>query len=201
LGSGLIVELGYVLWDTVRPPYVCALGGLEGVPRLFELKDGVSRAKDFDEHAHFQMSPTYPYDIRLADSLKNADRLVVASRRLKEFLEGRGLDHVEYLPVAILNHKGRVASREYHVIHLTDPIDCLDIPKCRATQSMLIPEDILDVEELVLEPTRLDQDRLLFRAQYYDRPVFVRRDLAAEIENGGFVGIRFAELTDYSKIK
>lgn len=195
------MELEYVLWDTVKPPYVCALGGLESLPKVFELKDGISRTKDFDEHAHFQMSSTYPYDIRLADSLKNSDRLIVGSQRLKEFIEGRGLDHVEYLPVAILNHKGRVASREYHVIHLTDPIDCLDISKCRATHSMLFPEDILDVEDLVLNSSRLDPDRRLFRAQYYNRPVFVRRDLAVEIQDCGFTGIGFLELSDYSKIK
>jgi hypothetical protein len=195
------VQFEYVLWDTFKPPYVCALGGLKGVPKTFELKDGVSRVIEFAEHAYFQMSPIYPYDIQLADSLKNADRLIVGSRPLREFLKGCGLKHAEYLPVAILNHKGRVASPEYGVIHLTDHIDCLDIPKCGATHSMLVPEDILDVDELVVDSSRLDLDRQIFRTKYYDRVVLVRRDFAADIEKRGFAGIRFVELDDYSKIK
>jgi len=195
------VQPEYVLWNTFRPPYVCSLGNLDGVEKVFELKDGVPRAAGFSEHARFQMSTIYPYDIRLADCLKNTDRLIVASEALKEFLESHALDHVEYLPVTILNHKERVASREYYIIHLISPVDCLDVPKCGATRSSLVPEDILDLNELVLDPSRIDPDRRIFRLKYYERPVLARRDLAAALESRGFSGLSFAELTEYPKYK
>src|SRR5437870_4975431 len=85
----------------------CMLGGLREVEKQWQLFEGVSRAKDFPDDASFRMDPSFPKDIRLEDSIRNDDSLLVVSERVKDFLKAEKVPGQEMLPVAIFNHKGR----------------------------------------------------------------------------------------------
>ncbi len=189
----------YVIWDAYldKKKNFCVLDDLDNVDDDFELKEGIPRAYNFPDNAVYYMDPEYPKNIALADNLFNINRLIVASKNLKDFIEKTNPRNVEYLPVTILNHKHRVASKDYFLIHPIRPQDCLDIDKSGCTWSEIIDDEIDEVERLVIDESRLKPDITLFRLKYFYDPVLIRRDLAEAISAEGFTGIRWIEIEDY----
>ena len=180
----------YVIWKSdTNIPNACVLGEFKRVDKSFQLRKGVPRAATFQEDASFTMHEDHPYDTLLTDSLNNIFMMIVASRRLKEFLEARALKQVEYLPVTILDHKGRPASRDYFIIHPVNPVDCLNIDECNARWGHIDKNSIKFVKRLVLDVSKIDPERELFRPKYYHKVILVRQDLAEAIDREGFTGI------------
>ena len=134
--------MNHVVWRWRNEGSSCLLLPPERVPRSFELYEGVPRATGFPADALFRMSHDHPKNMGLTDNLMNVGTLLVASLALKRFFEARPLKNVEYLPVTIVNHKERVASRDYFIVHPVVPQDCLDIQASGSTYSTLVPTDI-----------------------------------------------------------
>lgn len=189
----------YVIWTSKEEPNCCVLQELRGVEKKYQLRKGISRFEGFPGSASFSMNPDYPHDTVLTDNLMNTSMMKIISRRVKEMLEQNGVQKVEYLPVTIINHKGRVASRDYFILHDIDPIDCLDKDKCGATMSPVDPESIDRVERLVLDDAKVDITREIFRPKYFPALTLVSRELAAAIDSKGFTGVSWKELEDYPR--
>jgi hypothetical protein len=120
------------------------------------------------------------------------------SPQLKEFLEVQELSHVEYYPLEIIDHKGKVASNEYFVVHLIDHADCIDADASEADwiNEGLPTLRILSLESLVLDPARIPEGRKLFFPKFYSRYPIVRRDLAEAVEKEGFTNIDIVSLDE-----
>lgn len=189
--------MNHVVWRWRNEGSSCLLLPPERVPRSFELYEGVPRAAGFPADALFRMSHDHPKNMGLTDNLMNVGTLIVASLALKRFFEARPLKNVEYLPVTIVNHKERVASRDYFIVHPVVPQDCLDIQASGSTYSTLVPTDIVDVDQLIIDPARVDPEVELFRLQHFGEPVLIRRRLAIELLEAGFTGLYFVELNAF----
>ena len=148
----------YLVWAAgmEKGQNYCVLDDMDNVDDDFELKEGIPRAKGFPDNAVMSMDPEYPKDMALADNVFNLCRLVVVSKRLKEFIESRNPKNLEYLRVGILNHKKRLASKEYFIVHPIHPQDCLDAKKSGAEWSDIIKDDIDEIKEA---GNRSTQDR------------------------------------------
>ncbi|QQR45134.1 hypothetical protein JKA73_03050 [Myxococcus xanthus] len=175
------------------------LDPLEGMDRSYELLKGIPQSGRFPSTALFRMSANYPKDIGLTDSLANVNELLVASRRLKEFLEARKLPNLEYLAVSVLDHKGRVASNEYFLVHPIQPQDCLDLQASNPRYNKINPSLISRVDELVIDVSKITPGVGLFRLAGFGKPLIIHRELATEISQAGFVGPVFIELNRYGK--
>jgi hypothetical protein len=186
----------FVIWDSMAVPNACVLAELYGVDKQYELDKGIPRLANFPKNARFKMDSDFPHDTLLVDNLDNTDDLIVASRRLKEFLETRPLMHMEYLPIAILDHKKKPVEDEYFIVHPIDLPECLDIKKSQVTWG--ISKDWADkVKQLVIDMTKVEPDRDLFRPKPFYSVILVRRALAEAIDEQGFTGIRWKEIDDY----
>ena len=96
-----------VVWESQAGSKYCVLGGLLSVPDEYEISKGKSRADGFPDDARFTMDKRFPKQVALSDSLSNLERMVVVSPRLRAFIEATSPPSVEFLPVSIINHKGR----------------------------------------------------------------------------------------------
>jgi hypothetical protein len=143
------------------------------------------------------MSDDHPRSIGLLDNVMNLADLIVVHARLKGFLEAKALKNLEYLPVSILNHKGRTASRDYFIVHPLVPQDCLDVQKSGVRFNAIIRTDISSVRQLVLDPSRIDPDVRLFRLAHFTLPVLVDKEIADEISMAGFTGVTFVDTSRY----
>jgi uncharacterized protein DUF1629 len=170
---------------------------VENVEQVFELRDGVSRAADFPADATYEADPNRPHNTILTDNLFNINGFIVASSRLRRLLEGRAVPKVEYLPVIVRDHKGKVASCDYSIVHPIDPVDCIDLQQSKVKWDKIVPSDIERISRLVIDESRIPADRALFRPKAYSEVTLVRRDLAEDISRNEMTGVRWLEVNKY----
>lgn len=192
--------MNYLAWDSSDDETLCSLNPIENVPDAHELRYGISRAKNFPKDALGRMNPEWKRAIKLSDMLDNADALIVASKRLKEFFESEKVPNVEYLRITVFNHKKKVASDEYYIVHQVGTQTCIDIKKSTITWNKINPNQISSVDKLVLDEKKIEPSATLFRATHLPPVIFIRRDLAKKIEESGFTGVQFEEVDKYEKV-
>ena len=191
----------YVLWvASTRVKNACVLGDMRGFQDIYDLKSGVSFVESFPPDVEFEMNPDFPDNIVLTDNLINEEGLIVGSGKLKQFLESRGANRLEYLAVSIRDHKGRIASKDYYVLNPIDPVECLDDESSVAEPSLILPDEIDSVQTLVLNVERIDPKREIFRIARFPIVTVVHRRLAEAIDQQGFTGVRWLELSDYPEV-
>jgi hypothetical protein len=187
----------FVVWEQPAIDGACEVGDLTGVPDDFELIFAVPRAATFPADATLAMDLDYPNDTILTDSLFNTSLLRVGSAPLQELLAGWPVQHIEYLPVTILDHRRKVVKAPYFILHPVGLVDCVDPAASGAVPSALDPDVILVMDRLVIDEAKVPPDRSLFRPASFPRMVLARRDLAEAIDRAGLTGIRWVELADY----
>jgi hypothetical protein len=194
---GVTVKSNYLVWAMKRVPNACVLDELSGVDEEWKLTKGTPLADGFPQNAVFRMDPEFPNNTVMTDSLRNTDLLIVGSLKLAQFLQSRQANGLEYLPVAIANPKKKIVSKDYCIIHPTDPVDCLDVAKSGARWSKIDKQSINAVKKLVLQEDKIDPKREVFRLQSFFDVILVKRDLAEAMDAQGFTGIRWIEPENY----
>ncbi len=190
----------YIIWGHSTDQKLCCLNPPENIEDAFELNYGISRKEDFPSNALIRMNKEYKTAIKLADALDNINFLIVASKRLKEFFEAQKIPNTEYLRVKILNHKNRIASDEYYIVHQVGTQDCIDLKHSVVTWNKINPDQISSVKSLILEEARVQREASLFRAKHLPSVIFIRQDLATKIEEAGFTGIVFKNIETFTQV-
>ncbi len=187
----------YVLeYPASNPKGYCTLDDLEGFESNWDVSQGISLADKPPEQLSMSMYAEQPRNMVLPDYVKNMDSLMIVSPRLKAFLEAQEVNHVEYYPLEIIDHKGKVASDEYFVAHLIDPVNCIDPDASEAkwTNVGLATQRIRRLKKLVLDPSRIPDSRRLFFPKFYNEYPIVHRELAEAMENQGFTNVKIVPL-------
>lgn len=186
----------YVVWRFHRVPNSCVLDQLSGVLKTYQIRKGIPRAEGFPSDAKFSLDPDFPNDTLLVDAFDNVYRMVLISPALKKFLDTRGLVNVEFLPVTIMDHKGKPRAN-YFIVHPICPVECLGLAASGAKWHPVNKETIDTVERLVLEPDKIDPNLQIFKIKFYYDYVLLRKDLADAITAEGFTGIRWVGTDDF----
>ncbi len=176
----------------------CSLASLQGYPDDWKLYDGVPLESEFPSDVFFPMDPNYPRRSRLTDCIKNLNKTVVVSGRVRDFLAARDLPGVEYLPVGIRNHKGVMAKGgPFYIVHPNSSVDCLDLEACEPRYSSIVKTEVATLKRLVIENSKLDPALQLFRVRHVSGQVFVRNELAEALNAEGFLGFHWLRLEYY----
>jgi hypothetical protein len=122
---------------------------------------------------------------------------IVVSKRVMEFLQSKKLPGVEYLPVPIVNHKGRIASPDYFIVNILAIQDCLDLKQSMPMYNHINKTEIDEVKQMVLDEKKIDSSFPLFRLKNYFPPVLVEAGLAEEIKAQNFSGLKFLTLKEF----
>jgi len=170
---------------------------VENVDQLWQLGYAIPRSLGWPDDAYAEMDPNYPKDVALTDCLSGST-LLVASGRTRELLPHQPSDNVEFLPVTIVNHKGRVASRDYYVVHPLTVVECIDAPASGAVFSAIDPETIVCCDALVLNHDEIPPELELFRPKYWPDIVLIRQTLADRLVAAGLTGLNFWPLDEYT---
>jgi hypothetical protein len=192
----------YALWEW-EPNGVrntCSLEKMLNFDDSYHFALGTQLASTFPDNVQIRMDPNTPRDNVLTDYLQNIDSILVVSDRLKTFFEERHLKCVEYLPVTILDHKGKPARARYFIANTYDHVDCLDVTVSKPKYGHIRKESIKSVQRLVLDPQRVDAERELFVIKNFSGPILVRTALANAITQAKFTGIQWRKLEEYSRL-
>lgn len=191
-------KITYVVWRFHDVPNSCVLDELLGVRKRYQIREGVPRAQGFPSDAKFTLDPDYPNDTLLVDAFDNVYRMVVISPKLKAFLETQGLVKIEFLPVTVMDHKGRPKAH-YFILHPTCPVECLDLEASGVTWDTVNKDTVDTVKRLVLKTDKIDSDLKIFKIKFFYDYLIVRQDLAEAITAEGFTGIRWVSTEDFTK--
>lgn len=189
--------MDFVIWDSAAVGNACVLDFIENVERARTLHRGFSFLPGFPADAQFRMSKEHKKNTALTDDVSNTDNVKVCSPRLVAFLQKQKLAHVEYLPVRILDHRGKVASADYRIVNLFPLQDVLDLEKSGPRYSAMRKTTIVELKKLVIDTRRLDRGFRVFRINNYPSPVLIDRSLAEAMDAEGFVGPSFVELDEF----
>jgi hypothetical protein len=189
----------YLILKTKASNGFCRVRTIKNVPRDHRLNTGVSCLGDFPEDALFKMNDSFPKDIRLPDSISNISSLLVVSERFKAALEGvpGALLQNEVLPVKIVNHRGRTEKAPYFIIHSLSYPACIDEAKSKGEKSSIDPSQFQFMKKMVLDPTRIPSELMLFRAAQFPALPLVRTDLADSLRKLELTGFEFHEIAGY----
>jgi len=190
--------MDYLIWKYRDTDGACSILEPTGLDSIVPLKEGTPLQAELSGKAlSTAMNPESPDDILLLDNVHNTDGILVVSGHLRAFLEARSLRDVEYLQVSIVDHKGRVASDDYWVVHPLSPVDAIDLVASDCKMSRIKKTRIQSMTQLVLRPEAVPADRELFRLQGLWGVTLVSRTLADAIAAAGFSGVEWQEVSAY----
>lgn len=191
--------MGHLIWKSVKKPGVCTLLAPHGLTDPWELERGISRAAGWSPDAYCKMNDRYPKDIALADNM-HATGLTVVSRAMKEFLLGADVKDVEFLPLTIINHKGKVAAADYSIVNPIGVIDCIDTKASGATWNDLEPDLMLGCDSLMIQAKKVPATATVFRPKYMPTIILVEGDLTKRMAAAGFSGLNFKKPESFTGI-
>ncbi len=154
---------------------------------------GIPVSEDYPETVSIAMDPDFPKDTIVTDHIRGPYR--ICSERLVEFLKSKELPNVEYLPITILNHRGRAVDSPYFIVHPIHAVDCLDEEACEVTDSS-IAKYIKSLKHFILDDAKSQNLPPLMRVKRFASHVMIHRSLAEELDEAGFTGLGWLELSD-----
>ena len=187
--------MNFVVWSTSVEPGICDLNEVENVEDDFELTGGTSRIDGWPKDAFCRMSGDRKKDVGLADVLFCTVRVI--SQKLKDALVAAEAGNIEYLPITIKNHKGRVASKDYFICNPQDFVDCVDVAKSKVKFNAIDPDLMDTCKSLVLREQEIPPRLQVFRLHRWGHVILMRRALADRLVQAGFTGLVFQECSQF----
>ncbi len=181
-----------------NPRGYCTVDQLDGFEDEWAVGQGVSLASSPPEKLTMSMYADEPRNTVLGDYVQNMDCLLVVSPRLRSFFQAQQVSDVEYYPVEIKDHKGKVASSEYCIAHLINPVDCIDADASGVKWSNegLATQRILFARDLVIDPTRVPKEKRLFFPRYHNDSPLLRRELAEAMAGEQFSNVDIVQISE-----
>lgn len=155
----------------------------EIVPDVF--LDGVSSIPTYPAEAEISMDPEWP-GMQLPGLVANTSSMLVIHRAFKQLIEQwlRPQDHVEFLPLSILNHKRRLASADYFIVNPIGTLDCLD--QKRSSFSYTSDGRLFMIEKYVLDSKKLAWEPAIFRPKEAPTEYIINGKITTAFKESGF---------------
>lgn len=169
------------------------------VPKKYQLLEGVSRLDGWPEVV-FKFAKHRPEGMNLTDWVKNSTQWLIISDRFKAILEEFHVKDIEYLPVKIKNHKGRMASEHYWIANFLILTEAVDRELSIFDDNPLDDGAIFSFDKLVLRQDILKSDPVIFRLKEETMTVIARQDLVKRIREEGLTGVRFVETNRFASL-
>ncbi len=130
----------------------------------------------------------------LYDCVENTLGYIIVSERVRVVLEARANMPIEFLPLHILNHKGRREPRAFFIANVLGQVDCADRARSQYIESSMRPGQFCDLTKLFLAPDRVDAKRNIFRLAELPRVILVQEELAEALRQSGTTGLELLPL-------
>jgi len=189
--------VNYVELKAVNSGNQAQFGVIQNYRNRLLLKEGKSLAAGFPADASFVMDPDFPNAVALPDVLYTMGSMLVINQKVRDVLEARAVPDIEFLPVNIVNHKGRKTKEQYVLVNMLRIVDCVDRAKTKHTLNPLAPDKMVDVSDVVLDEKKIDKDTQLFRPLGLAVLMVARRDLGDHLKAAKVTGLGVGEIVEF----
>lgn len=167
--------------------------------RKYQLLEGISRLDGWHPEMTAQFSAHRPEGMILNDYVNTSFGWLLISGRFKTLLEDDTLhlEHVEYLPLKINNHKGRLASDDYWIVNFLAPVEGVDRERSVYQADAASADRISIFDALALREEVHEAGPPVFRLKEQPRLILVREDLVRRVEELGLTGMEFIDTEQY----
>ncbi|CAA0100175.1 Uncharacterised protein [BD1-7 clade bacterium] len=139
--------------------------------------------------------------IKLSDALPNYGNLMILSKKLKEVLQANSGADLEFYSVKLRDKKHRIIDEPYYLAHLLDKQRCVDMGNSLYQMDSINQTQVDKFGKLVLDQSRLDPGKLIFRLEEAQSTVIVAESLVDLIlETHNCYGPYFEYLEHYGEI-
>lgn len=161
-----------------------------GSPLQFAFFEGKPLGGVFPSDASVRFSDDFPKELKVLDSIGNTLSVPLVSAKVKAVLDRIAPADFEFLPVVVLNHKGKVASREHGFLNVLRVVDFIDMAASKYEVSALLPGQITDLRELHVRADQVDPAVHVFRASTRLPQMFIDDAVHAAFQQAGVTGLR-----------
>ncbi len=169
----------------------------DAIPKQYELLEGVSRLDGWPEDVIFEFSKHRPEGMNLTDYVENSGQWLIISDRFRAVLEEFDVKDIEYLPVKIKNHKGRMASEHYWIANFLVLTEAVDRERSIFDDDPGSEDGIFGFDKLVLREDILKSGQVIFSLKEEPMTFIARQDLLRRIEEEGLTGVEFVEVDKF----
>lgn len=169
----------------------------KNLKKKYQLLEGISRLQDWPQDVVFQFSKERPEGMGLVDLVEETLSLFLISGRFKCILEEYGTKNIEYLPVKMKNHKGKIVAEDYWVVNFLVLIEAVDRKQSLFEVDAGEEDKIYIFHRLILLESVEKSGPPIFRLKEQPQTILIREDLMQRVAKAGLVGMRFTETSKY----
>jgi len=163
-------------------------------PESWRVHKGEPLASVYPERARVFMSAT-DSGTRLGSLVGNTRSMLIASGPFRDIIEAHvGKKKIEYLPLAIHDHRKRLVGADYWLVNPLGAWDCIDLAKSDVLRDEDDPKEVLEVNEMVLDRARALKAPQLFRPEHNRSYYILRSELVADLEKAKLTNLVLKEL-------
>ena len=170
----------------------------DAIPKQYQLFEGVSRLDGWPDDVVFEFSKDRSEGMNLTDYVENSPQWLIISDRFKAILEQFREENIEYLPIKIKNHKGRMASEHYWIANFLVLTEAVDRESSIFDDDPGSEDGIFSFDKLVLRQDILKSGPVIFSLKEEPMTVIARQDLVERIKEEGLTGVEFIETDKFS---
>lgn len=162
----------------------------DGSPRQFAFFEAQPLAPVFPTSATMRFSKGFRKEIKVLDSVASDLSVPIVSARLRAALDQVAPGECEFLPVALLDHKGKVASSDHAILNPLRTADLIDMKLSKYRDTSFNPNQIARVYELHVLPAQVDPAIHIFRATTMQTQIFIDEAVHDAFERAQLTGLR-----------
>jgi len=163
----------------------------------YQLDMGVPLTDGFPPDALVRMDPDFKDQLALGDSLMSPNSSLIVNDRVRDLFAAQEVTNIEWLPLRVLNHKGKPVKPKYFIANIQTLVDCIDTKNSVVKWNDINPQLIASATKLTLIPSKLPGDVKIFRPVHLEFEILIHRRLAQAIEDKGLSGFQFREVDAY----
>jgi len=162
----------------------------DGSPPQFAFFEAQPLAPLFPNPATVRFSKGFPKEMKVFDSVASDLSVPIVSARLKAVLDGVAPGECEFLPVALVDHKGKVASPDHAILNPLRTADLIDMKSSKYRTSSFEPNQIATLYELHVLPAQVDPAVHVFRATTMQEQIFIDEAVHDAFQRAQLTGLR-----------
>jgi hypothetical protein len=170
-------------------------------PTGWRFHEGKSLVHEFPKGAAVQFSDNYPDARKLYDFQPNMLSSFFISGRTRSLLESLEITNVEYLPVAIQDHKGQVVAGDYAILNLLGGEDAIDMEKSVYKMDHLEKDQVGRIKKLAINEKGIRPDAKMFRCSMQHRLTLIREDVHEEFKKAELTGFKVYKAEGWNGIE
>lgn len=129
--------------------------------------------------------------VKIPSQIYNTNGFLILHEDVKNLIQKVCNNDVEYLSFLLINHKGRVASKNHYIINPVGQFDCLDYEK---SDIEYFKDEILDIDDFVFDKNKLKNAPDLFRVKDAPDTYVISDNIRNEIAGKGFTNMYLEDL-------